>query len=216
MVTTCLGLPGIVDTHWLIPGSWYCTLIFSIGSVALAFQQKGALSGVALGMAIRRRSSLLPQGGVARPSEPDEAATLALTTQPSFQRFQSYDIVAWQAPVQLLTYALGFFFFGLLGFLGQPVVAGPWGPRSKVCSSPGRVGTRLIGRGSRHCLLSGFRSCRWGCISSRRGGCRSTLDVSRRGAVLDFFSFCMGGCGCLFSIQNQKVFLFVYMGVSGC
>lgn len=130
VVTTCLGLPGIEDSHWLVPGSWYCTLIFSIGSVALAFQQKGALSGVALGKAIRQRNT--PSLNSSRLGDSD-SSTPVLTSQLSFEPLDAYDIAAWQAPVQLLTYALGFLFFGLLLFLGQSLVSGPWGPRPKVC-----------------------------------------------------------------------------------
>lgn len=123
MVTTCLGLAGTAEAHWLVDGSWYCTLIFSIGSVALAFQQKGALSGMALEKAIREKRfsqastiSGQPAGG------------------PPLKRLEPHDIVAWQVPVQLLTYALGFFFFGLLGLLIGPLTTGEWGPKPKVCS----------------------------------------------------------------------------------
>lgn len=136
VVTTCLSLPGVADSHWLISGSWYCTLIFSIGSVALAFQQKGALSGLALGKAIRQRSARIE---FRKLDDPDDS-TPALISRPSFEPLDGYDIAAWQAPVQLLTYALGFFFFGMLGFLGDPLVNAPWGPRPKVCGvCPGLV-----------------------------------------------------------------------------
>lgn len=53
---------------------------------------------------------------------------------PSLKRLEPHDIVAWQVPVQLLTYALGFFFFGLFGLLIGPLTLGVLGPESKVCS----------------------------------------------------------------------------------
>ena len=113
------------STHWIVPASWYLSILFSLFSVILGAQQT-----VLIDMRRKSHDNLL---GPRQKLCPTASFGGKDERQPQWAL-----VLAWQGPLMFLSYSLVMFLVGLTAYVITPVARkGVWDNDAKVCSTGG-------------------------------------------------------------------------------
>lgn len=121
-IIEALGWDGVNESHWVVRGSWYISILLSLFSVVLGAQQ------TVLNDTRTRDDLYIPWRKLCPAVESDRK---------DHQRPNWALVLAWQGPLMFLSYSLVMFMVGLTAYIITPVA------RKQKWDDDAKVWTRL-------------------------------------------------------------------------